>query len=51
MLGKMEVSFEQWYHKVWWCKRPQPRICGPGEYSKIIKGGSSRYGLAHGSYC
>ena len=43
MLGKMEVSFEQWYHEVQCVKDHYPELVIWESTSKITKGGSGRY--------
>ena len=45
MPGKMEASFEQWYHEVQCAKDHYPES---RKHSQVIKGGSSGYGPVHG---
>ena len=51
MPGKTEVSFQTMVPWGTVHERPLSRICGLEKYHVITKGGSSRCGQVHGSYC
>ena len=50
MLGKTEVSFEQWYHEVQCVKDHYVEPMVWDSIVRSLKGGIGGYGLLHGSY-